>query len=404
MTRAATRATTGRRPLRLGATLSPRSGRRAAPTPGAGVPANGSAGGPALRVLVLTNMWPTDGHPAYGVFVASQTRSVSELGVSVRVHFVNGHRTRRAFARSALRILRLNLRPQDYDLIHAHGGYPAALALLQRRIPVLASFVGYDLLGEPELDWRMSRKSRIESALFRQLARFCDRTITKSAEMQRALPFAVRGKNTVLPNGVDRSLFRPYPQKLARRELGWPEDELVVLFVGDPAWGRKRFDLASTAVELTQREFPRLRLRVCAHVQQSKVPLWMNAADALILASNVEGSPNAVKEAMACNLPIVSVDAGDVREVVEGTRHCHVTPQDPDALAAGLCDVMSAVPARSDGRGRSAQLALDAIALRLLCVYAETVALAVASHRSAATGPRAAAACGVRQATGRASR
>jgi glycosyltransferase involved in cell wall biosynthesis len=317
-------------------------------------------------------MWPTGEDPAYGTFVASQTRSMSELGVSVRVHFTRGYRSRRAFARTALRMLTSNLGDQEFDLIHAHGGYPGALALLARRTPVLTSFVGYDLLGEPGFGWHVSLKSRLESAVFRQLSRFSDRTITKSREMERALPSSARPRNVVLPNGVDRSVFCPHPREHARRQLGWPQDEPVALFVGDPDVGRKRFDLASGAVELARRDFPDLRLRVCTRVGPREVPVWMSAADVLILTSNVEGSPNVIKEAMACDLPIVSSDCGDVREIVEGTRHCHVTSQDPAMLAAALGKVLSAAGARSDGRRRTSHLGLGAVAERLGDLYLET--------------------------------
>jgi len=330
---------------------------------------NGVAARPPLRVLVLTNMWPTADHPAFGTFVASQTRSAAEAGVAVRVHFITGYRSRRAFMRSSLRMLELNFAPRRFDLIHAHGGYSGAVALLQRRIPVLTSYVGYDLLGEPGFDWKMSPKSRIEAAVFRQLARFFDGTITKSAEMERALPRRARSRNTILPNGVDRQLFRPCPRGQARKQLGWPDEEPVVMFVGDPAWGRKRFDLAATAVESARDEFPDLQLRVCTRVPQKQVPVWMNAADVLILTSNVEGSPNVVKEAMACNLPVVSVDAGDARDIIDGARHCHIVPRDPAALASALCEVLRCSPCRSDGRSRTSHLSLGAIRDRLLATY-----------------------------------
>ncbi|MBV9004638.1 MAG: glycosyltransferase [Solirubrobacterales bacterium] len=191
-----------------------------------------------------------------------------------------------------------------------------------------------------------------------------------TSEMEGALPMSVRGRNHVLPHGVDRSLFRPFPQSTARQQLGWSPDERVVLFVGEDP--NKRCDLATEAVEIARSEFPALRLAPCTHVPHREVPVWMNAADILVLTSNVEGSPNVVKEAMACNLPIVSVDVGDVRNVVEGTRNCRIMAQDPKALAEGFCDVLRAVPARSDGRSRTDYLGLDAIAARLLEIYRST--------------------------------
>lgn len=332
---------------------------------------NGSGGQRMLRVFVLTNMWPTEVHPTYGVWIERQMRSLAEHDISLRVHFIKGYRTRWTYLRSALRVLCLNLESERYDLLHAQSGYSGSLALLQRRLPVLTSFMGScDLLGDPGPDRRVPVKSRVETALFRQLARFSDRTITMSTEMERALPESVRPRNRVLPHGVDRSVFRPLPQADARRRLGWPSGERVALFVGNTE--NKRLDLAMKAVELARSEFPALQLRRCADVPPHEVPLWMNAADALIVTSNVEGSPNMVKEAMACNLPIVSVDVGDVRDVVEGTRNCRVTARDPEALAAGLREVVRSAPCRSDGRSRIEHLDLQVIAERMVEIYHET--------------------------------
>jgi glycosyltransferase involved in cell wall biosynthesis len=108
---------------------------------------------------------------------------------------------------------------------------------------------------------------------------------------------------------------------------------------------------------------------VADHVAPDEMPLWMNAADVLLLTSVSEGSPNVVKEAMACNLPVVSVDVGDVKEVIAGTRHCHVCSAEPRELKRGIVDVIAALPDRSDGRQQTAWLDEDAVAARLAEVY-----------------------------------
>src|SRR5207245_4840997 len=118
---------------------------------------------------------------------------------------------------------------------------------------------------------------------FRQLARVVPATITKSARMEELLPRATRSRNTVLPNGVDRSLFRPLPRDEARQRLGWPEDEVVVLFAGNPSFARKRLELARQACALAAEEIEKLRYRVCARLEHAAVPDWMNAADVLLL-------------------------------------------------------------------------------------------------------------------------
>ncbi len=144
-----------------------------------------------------------------------------------------------------------------------------------------------------------------------------------------------------------------------------------MLFAADPSRAVKRFDLALQAMEHAKKHVPDARLAVCKVIAPDEVPFWMNAADVLILTSGSEGSPNVVKEAMACDLPVVAVDVGDVREVVDGTRHCHVCEADPRVLGEALAAVIDALPVRSDGRGRTADLDLTTVARRLHRVYEE---------------------------------
>jgi glycosyltransferase involved in cell wall biosynthesis len=298
-------------------------------------------------------------------------RSVADAGVGVDVMFVDGRTSRMAYLRAATKAMALNFRRRRYDLIHAHTGHCGAVARLQWRYPVLVSYVGYDLYGKPRACGGITIKSRIEAALFRQLSRFVRSTITKSSQMESLLPAASRPRNTVLPNGVDRRMFRPIQRLAARRRLGWPDDELVVLFAADPAVSRKRYDLARAGCEAAATDVSALRLRICSGRRQEELALAMNAADVLLVTSIAEGSPNVVKEALACDLPIVTSDVGDVRTVLDGVSRCRVIPADPDAVtvAAALRELLAEAPARSDGRASSTNLAVDVVAAQLVAVY-----------------------------------
>jgi len=311
----------------------------------------------------------------------------------MRVHFVDKVGRRMAYPRSALRMLTLNCGPRRFDLIHAHTGHCGALARLQFRYPVLTSYVGYDVYGNHRADGSITIKSRVEAWLFRVLAHTFAATITKSRGLADALPDSARERDTVLPNGVDRQRFRPISRQHAREELGWPRDGLVVLFVGNPEVARKRFRLAEEVCAHARESFPDLSLRFCSGVPVDGVPLWMNAADVLLLTSLAEGSPNAVKEAMACSLPIVAVDVGDVAEVISGTERCRVIDDSSEHLGDALVEVLAGAPARSDGRERTTYLSLEAIAARLLRIYEQIVAVqgSAGATRVAASRRRAAA-------------
>jgi teichuronic acid biosynthesis glycosyltransferase TuaC len=327
---------------------------------------------PSLRVLAVTNMWPHAARPMLGIYAERQMRSLTRHGMAVDVLPIAGSENALAslgaYARAAREVVRLNRGPRRYDVIHAHTGHCGVLACLQARYPVVMSYVGYDL-DVPAED-REGVRTRAERVLFRNLSRWFAATIAKSERGAGKLPPAGRARNSVVPNGVDRDLFAPSDRDGARAALGWPLDGApVVLFLADPRRFTKRFALAEEAVARARERLPDLRLRVCDDVPPALVPQVMNAADVLLLTSVAEGSPNVVKEALACNLPVVSVDVGDVREQLTGVRHCHVCSDDPADLAAALLSVIEAVPERSDGRERSEHLGLDPIAVRLRAIY-----------------------------------
>src|SRR5207247_1805510 len=138
----------------------------------------------------------------------------------------------------------LNFSAQRPLLVHAHGGETALVARWYVRGPVVASYCGDDLLGTPRANGSITLASRVRRTLLRAHARLMARTITKSAEMQHALPPSARRRNRVVPNGVDRSVFHPRAGEAARRRLGWPTHERIVLFAADPAIERKRYGLA----------------------------------------------------------------------------------------------------------------------------------------------------------------
>jgi glycosyltransferase involved in cell wall biosynthesis len=319
-------------------------------------------------------MWPDAAREWYGIFIARQMRSLPRVGVDVDVIAVSGSADAAAslpaYLRAARRMVGLNFRPRRYDVLHAHTGHCGLLACLQFRYPVLMSYVGYDI-DVPSED-REGIRTKTERWIFIQLSRLVAGTIVKSRRAETKLPRSVLGRSQLLPNGIDRDLFKPIDRAEARRQIGWGDAaHPVVLFASDPERFTKRYWLAEAAVAKARERFPDIQLHVCSKVDPALMPVYMSAADVLILSSVGENSPNVVKEAMACDLPVVSVDVGDVSDVVAGTRHCHVCPHEPEPLAEALGSVVDALPERSDGRARSEWLGLTPIAERLSAQYAE---------------------------------
>lgn len=323
-----------------------------------------------MRVLMITPPLPTlerrgrtaaEGRLAP---LARQIASVRALGVTALVLEVRGP-PKLKYLQVLPRVQKL---ARNADLIHAHYGFCGWLARAQREKPVVVSFMGDDVLGTPDERGRTSLLSRGVVQADRWLAREVDAVIVKSEEMARAVAPA---RAFVLPNGVDLQAFYPLPQARARALLGLAVGKRYVLFPGCPDEPRKGFALARAATERARGRISEpLELLPLWGVPPEQVPLYMNACDAMLMTSFLEGSPNVVKEALACNLPVVSVPVGDVPELLAGVLRSALTERDAGALAAALVETLAA-GGRSDGRAAlvARGLDLESVARRLLDIY-----------------------------------
>jgi teichuronic acid biosynthesis glycosyltransferase TuaC len=324
-------------------------------------------------VLHVTNAWPHAGDSHYGVFVARQVQSLRSVGLTGDVLFVRGYLSPVAYLAAARLLASLSREePSRYRLVHAHGGEAVLPARAFRGPPVVASYLGSDLIGRRGRSGRVGGLQLLRTLALRQLSRAATRTITVSDELARLLPPRMRARNTVIPDGVDLSLFDPADQHDARARLGWPDEQPVVLFAASPDVAVKRFWLAKQACDLARASIPDLVLRVADGVPPEEIPTLMSAADCLIVTSVSEGSSNVVKEALACNLPVVATDAGDIRELLAGVVPSHVCDDAPSlARAVGDCIVPRR---RSNGRSHSDRFDAHLIAHRIRSVYEQALA------------------------------
>jgi glycosyltransferase involved in cell wall biosynthesis len=318
-------------------------------------------------VLVVTSGWPHPADPTSCVFIERQMESLAARGVHFDVLLIRGFESSRAYVDAALLLARWS-RSRAYRLVHAHGGEAAVAAWFYRGAPLLVSYLGSDLLGAAASDGHVGRRRRARSAALRQLSRFAAATITKSEAMAATLPPSTRRRNVVLPNGVDMTVFRPLSQQDARERLGWSPDERVALWVAKRRVPGKRLWLAEATVERARQELPELRLEVADGVPHAQMPLLMNAADCLLVTSASEGSPNVVKEALMCNLPIVATAVGDVPQLLDGVVPSQVCDASDAELAAAVIDCVRR-RLRSNGRAVSGRLDARVIADRLVALY-----------------------------------
>jgi len=323
----------------------------------------------SYRVLVVTNLWPTDEDPGYGSFVQAQMDSLVPLGVIYEVLYINGRRSRWNYLR-AVAELRRRLRAVRYDLIHAHFALSGWVARCQGRVPVVVSYMGDDVLGRPRRCGRITLYGRLLRASSFLLARLVSAVIVKTEEMKSKLRLP---SACVIPNGVDLELFRPMDQQQARRALGLDPEKKFLLFPYDPAEERKRFDLIEQAVAQAREQVPQLEILHVRGVPRARMPFYLNAADVFVLASMLEGSPNALKEALSVNLPVISVDVGDARELVGSSEGCYLVARKAGIIAERIIAVCRQ-GSRARSRERMAQLSMDRVAEQVVQVYAWTVA------------------------------
>ncbi len=321
------------------------------------------------RVLAVTNLWPYEGDPSYGCFVQAQMESLKPLGVDYDVLFINGRESRWNYARAVPQLWK-HLRTNKYDLIHAHMGLSGWVARCQTRLPLVVSFMGHDVSGKIGSSDQIPLYGGFYRASSFVLARLVRAVIVKSAELKRQL-----GLNSayVIPNGVDFKLFRPMDQSEARHELGLDPNKKFVLFPHNPAEVRKRYDLVESAVVHAKQQVPELEILHARGLPQNRIPIYMNAADVLVLASQSEGSPNAVKEALAVNLPVITVDTGDTADLIKGTEGNHLVPRDAEAIAAKIVEVCQRGE-RSQSREQIKRLSMEKVAEQIVGVYANALA------------------------------
>jgi len=236
---------------------------------------------------------------------------------------------------------------------------------LPTRLPLVVTFRGGEGEGIVGDDGRYTFSGWVLRMVSSFVARRADELVIVSSHMRRYLP---PRRVHVIPSGLDFSRLPLVPQQEARRQLHLSSTKRLVLFVGNPAEARKRYALAREVVSRLDETLD-AELVVAWQVSHELIPIYMNACDVLLFVSMYEGSPNVIKEALACNLPIVSVAVGDVAERLSGVAGCAVSDDsDPDRLAEALAGVLRA-NTRIDSRAAVRELSEDLLARRMVQIY-----------------------------------
>ena len=321
-----------------------------------------------MKILIVGNNKP--GH--FAPFVEEQARALQQLGCEVIFFGVQGKGIL-GYLR-CLPALRRAIQQHQPNLIHAHYGLSGLLANLQRIVPVVTTYHGSDI-NKPNI----LRFSKIAMRLSAHNIFVSQRNVTLALSPNSPISYRLKKRYTLLPCGVNLplpwcELQTQWVEQLTLNQ--WVQRKLekdvkYVLFAGAFDNAVKDASLAKAAVNELASEGVKVELIELKGYNRDQVNALMYNCDALLMTSKTEGSPQVIKEAMACGCPIVSVDVGDVAERVSGVEGCYVvSSREPAAIAEALQQAL-AFSGKTNGRQRIIEMGLnnEQVAERLMAIY-----------------------------------
>lgn len=331
--------------------------------------AAGTAGNGAsrrgLKVLFVTNMYPDDRNPGSGAFVCQQAEQLRKAGHQIDILHIQSNGARLKYLTSGIDVFS-RTRATSYDIVHAHYGLSGFPALFRHKTPLVVTLHGSDALVGYVQPW-----------ISRTVCAFADAVIVVS----RGISARIAGE--VIPCGIDLDMFKPRDRAEARRRLGLPLQAKLVLFPFDPRREIKRYDLAQASVQALGDPKTRL-LSVCGK-RSEDMPWYYSAANVMVLCSKSEGSPTSVKEALACDLPVVSTEVGDVREIMGGIDGCAICPDNAGSLAQEIKRVLDRQPGqRFEGHRFMQRYDQSRVVADIVRVYESVLRDRAAGHPSLA--------------------
>ena len=312
-----------------------------------------------MRVLVCTNMWPSAAQPTFGSFVKEQVKDLDRAGLELDVLYVRGTlagESRTNYARAAVH-LRDRLASRSYDLVHAHYGLTGAVALTQGRSRRRDHVPRQRDRLRPVADPRVVVCCSHERADLRQLGR------------ARADEAAARARDP------RRRRRRPLPAArppAVRRELGWQPEAQHVLLPGSRGNRRKGATLFDAVLEQVRQRTPDVQAVTLDNLSREGAARVVAASDVVLMTSEFEGAPAAIKEALACATPVVSVPVGDVPDTISGLPGCFVRGREVPSLADAVLRALDA-PGAPALRARAEEFARPLIAERVRQVYEQVL-------------------------------
>tara|TARA_X000000950_G_scaffold254471_1_gene318292 strand:- start:9153 stop:10106 length:954 start_codon:yes stop_codon:yes gene_type:complete len=312
-----------------------------------------------MKVLHLTNNYPTNRNPVFGIFVKEQIDSLIKLGVDCDVFFINGREKGKIEYLFQIINLYKHISKNDYDIIHCHHSFSALCLLL--------TFKGNKF--KKVLSFQNSPEKEIFNFIVSIFKKKFDVLITKNKLKSNYNFYNI-------PNGVNINFFKKINKKDALKKTGLSKDKIYILFVSSNfVRKQKRLDIFVKVIKILKENFKikNIDSLILTNVERHLIPYYFNAASVHLLCSDFEGSPNSVKEALSVGLPVVSTDVGNVKEMLVGLKNSYVSgSNNPQELAELVYKIIKKKSEnRMEGLDRIHKLKLDinSVAQKIKIIY-----------------------------------
>lgn len=317
-----------------------------------------------MNILLVTNMYPCADAPAYGIFVKEQENAVCKEypDVHYTIAFIDGRYSKKEYIKSIFKIHKL-IKEKHFDLIHIHYGFSGIFLLLGKlspKIPVLITLHGGDIQAE--------QGKTIQVWFTKQILKKANAAITLNDRMDNIVKRYV--KNTqIIPCSVNTDFFSPAPiQKTTDIN-----EKIHIIFPSDKNRFVKNYPLFEQTISILQDKYKlKCQISEIKNMSRTEVLDLYQKADLMIMTSISEGSPQVVKEAMACNLPVVSTNVGDVSYLLKNVQNSAVSQNmEANELAELAYQTLNHQIKGISGRDKIFQMQLDdkSVAHKIYNIY-----------------------------------
>jgi teichuronic acid biosynthesis glycosyltransferase TuaC len=270
-----------------------------------------------MRILIVAS----GNTKAASPFIIEQVESLKKMDIHIEYFLIKG-KGWTGYLKS-LSKLKKKIKNKKFNLIHAHYGLSGLLATLQRKIPVIITFHGSDININKNYKWSFIA-SRLSS-----------KNIFVHKDQPKKLKVMLNEKD-IIPCGINLKIFQPKDKVALRKKLNWDQKKVYILFSSSFDKPVKNVNLAYKSTQNVKNS-ELIELKNYTKIELSNL---MNAADLLLVTSFSETGPLIVKEAIACNCPVVSTDVGDVKEIIVKRKNSFVTSYNPKEIEAVIKKVI----------------------------------------------------------------